>query len=118
MKRGFIINLGSVDDIAIGHGKRFVVKGEELAVFRCRDGKIRALKNRCPQGEGSLADGFIERDIVMCSLHEHGFDLKTGKGTAGKERVPVYEAWIEHGDIFVEFEPSTERKSSFYENAH
>ena len=57
MEKGLMINLGSIKDIAIGHGRCFVVKGEEVAVFRLRNGKYHAIGNKCPHLQGPLSDG-------------------------------------------------------------
>ena len=42
------INLGSIEKIALGQGRCFIVGGEEIAVFRQRDGHLFATQNRCP----------------------------------------------------------------------
>jgi len=101
MEKGYMINLGSIEDIAIGHGRCFVVKGEEIAVFRLRNGKFTAIENTCPHLQGPLSDGIIGGGKVVCPLHGHKFDLKTGKGSEPDECVEVFEVWEEHGNVML-----------------
>ncbi len=65
------------DELAEGASKTLSVNGCEIAVFRWR-GTLYALENVCPHAGGSLAAGVIEGDEVICPLHAHRFNLKTG----------------------------------------
>ncbi|RAX44511.1 Rieske (2Fe-2S) protein [Arthrobacter sp. AQ5-06] len=82
--------LGSVDQIPFGEGRAFGVGGEQVAVFRLRDGSLRALSAVCPHRGGPIADGTIDRQVVMCPLHQHAFDLKTGCSITGAEPLRTY----------------------------
>jgi ferredoxin-nitrite reductase len=64
-------------DIAEGTGKALIVGGADVAVFRLR-GALCAVADRCPHAGGSLADGVVDGDEVVCPLHGYRFDLKTG----------------------------------------
>ena len=70
--------LGPVDDIPLGEGRAYAIDGEMVAVFRLRDGSLRAVSAVCPHRGGPLADGQIDRAVVVCPLHQHVFDLATG----------------------------------------
>lgn len=48
--------LGPVDQIPLGEGRAFAVDGEQVAVFRLRDGSLRALGAVCPHRGGPIAD--------------------------------------------------------------
>ncbi|MCA9402620.1 MAG: nitrite reductase (NAD(P)H) small subunit [Candidatus Omnitrophica bacterium] len=104
MDRAYIINLGPLEDIAIGQGRCFIVKDTEVAVFRLRDGSVAAIENQCPHRKGPLAEGIIDQQFVVCPLHGHKFDLETGEGEGG-ECVRVFNTWIEHGNIYMQFSP-------------
>jgi nitrite reductase (NADH) small subunit len=67
-----------------------VVAGEEIAVFRQRDGQLFAVQNRCPHRQGALAEGIAGGGKVICPLHAHKFDLATGEGSELHECVKVY----------------------------
>jgi len=101
MEKGLSINLGSVEDIPIGQGRCFIVKGEEVAVIRSRDGHLSAIENKCPHLKGPLSDGIVGGGKVICPLHGHKFDLKTGKGSEGHECVNVFYVWEEHGNVML-----------------
>jgi ferredoxin-nitrite reductase len=64
-------------DIAEGAGKTLTVNGAEIAVFRV-GGTVCAIANQCPHAGASLAEGLVEGDEVLCPLHGHRFNLKTG----------------------------------------
>ena len=95
------INLGSIESIALGHARCFIVAGEEIAVFRQRDGKIFATQNRCPHKQGPLSEGVSGGGKVICPLHAHKFDLETGVGSEPHECVKVYAVREEGGEILL-----------------
>ena len=82
--------LGPVDQIPFGEGRAFGVDGEQVAVFRLRDGTLRALSAVCPHRGGPIADGTIDREVVMCPLHQHAFSLETGCSSTGAEPLRTY----------------------------
>jgi nitrite reductase (NADH) small subunit len=67
-----------IDDIPIGEGRALAVGGKEIAVFRLRDGSLRALGAACPHRGGPLADGILDDNVVVCPLHGYTYDLETG----------------------------------------
>ena len=75
--------LGRLDQVPVGEGRAFGVDGEQIAVFRLRDGSLRALSAVCPHKGGPIADGTIDQALVMCPLHQHAFELDTGCSTTG-----------------------------------
>jgi nitrite reductase (NADH) small subunit len=75
--------VGSVEMIPMGEGRRFVVDGEAVAVFRTRDGGLFATQAACPHRQGPLADGMVGGGRVFCPLHSYDFDLATGAARSG-----------------------------------
>ncbi|MCT7660140.1 nitrite reductase small subunit NirD [Mycobacterium deserti] len=75
------VDLGSVDQIPVGEGRTFAVGDGQIAVFRLRDGSLRAIDALCPHKGGPLADGLADDRVVVCPLHGHTFDLCTGNET-------------------------------------
>ena len=65
------------DELQEGAGKALTVNGTEVAVFRCSN-RLYALENRCPHAAGSLADGTVDGDEVICPLHGYRFNIRTG----------------------------------------
>lgn len=71
--------VGHVDEIPVGEGRTYALGGEQVAVYRMRDGSLRALGAVCPHRGGPLADGLTDDDVVVCPLHGYGYDLRTGR---------------------------------------
>jgi nitrite reductase (NADH) small subunit len=82
--------LGPVDQIPPGEGRAFGIDGQQVAVFRLRDGSLRAVSGVCPHGGGPIADGTIDQQVVICPLHQHAFDLATGCSTTGAGQLRSY----------------------------
>lgn len=74
----------AVDQIPIGEGRTFLVKGQEIALFHTADGMIYATQSRCPHRQGPLADGLLGGTTLVCPLHDRTFDLKSGCGLSHK----------------------------------
>jgi nitrite reductase (NADH) small subunit len=77
--------VGSVEEIPVGEGRTFAVDGEQIAVFRLRDGSLRAIAAVCPHKGGPLADGLADHRVVVCPLHGYTFDLCTGSEAGGAD---------------------------------
>lgn len=77
------VTVGHVDEIPVGEGRTYAVDGEQIAVYRMRDGSLRALGAVCPHRGGPLADGLTDDDVVVCPLHGLGYDLTTGAVVGG-----------------------------------
>jgi len=97
-----IVNLGSIQNIPLGQGRCYIVEGEEIAVFRQRDGRLFATQNRCPHRQGPLSEGVCGGGKIICPLHGHKFDLATGHGAEPDERVKVYRVAENNGDAILQ----------------
>ncbi|MFF2316135.1 Rieske (2Fe-2S) protein [Arthrobacter sp. NPDC058097] len=93
--------LGPVDQIPPGEGRAYGVAGEQIAVFRLRDGSLRAVSAVCPHKGGPIADGTIDGDVVMCPLHQHVFELETGCSTTGAGPLRSYPVFTDESEIVV-----------------
>jgi nitrite reductase (NADH) small subunit len=76
------VSLGRVDEIPVGEGRAFAVDSRQIAVFRLRDGSLRALDAVCPHRGGPLSDGIADGRVVICPLHNYTYDLATGEEVA------------------------------------
>jgi nitrite reductase (NADH) small subunit len=95
------LNLGSIEKIALGHSRCYLVGGEEIAVFRQRDGRLFATQNRCPHKQGPLSEGVSGGGKVICPLHAHKFELATGIGSELGECVKVYTVRELNGEVLL-----------------
>ena len=95
------ISLGPVDQIPYGEGRAFDVEGEQVAVFRLRDGTLRALSAVCPHRGGPIADGQIDNSIVLCPLHLNAFELDTGCSTTGEQPLRRFDVTVLDDEIIL-----------------
>lgn len=102
MRTSYLVNLGTIDAIPLGQGLCYVVKGEEIAVFRSRANELFAIENKCPHARGPLSEGIIGNGKVVCPLHGHKFDLASGKGSEKAECVKTFTVWEQFGQIMLE----------------
>lgn len=93
------VMLGSIEKVPMGQGFCFIVDGQEIAVFRQRDGRVFATQNRCPHKHGPLAEGIIGNGEVVCPLHAHRFDMAKGSGSEKHECVKTYKVAVQNGQI-------------------
>ncbi|WP_305784304.1 Rieske (2Fe-2S) protein [Symbioplanes lichenis] len=97
------VRIGLLDEVPPGEGRAFVVGGEAVAVFRLRDGSLRAVSAVCPHRGGPLADGQIDARVVVCPLHLNAFDLATGcaLGDSGLPGLRTYPVGVDEDSYIV-----------------
>ena len=95
-------SLGDVNAIPLGQGRCYVVAGQEIAVFRQRDGKVFATQNLCPHRQGPLSEGLVGNGRVICPLHAHHFDLATGAGGDSSECVRTFTVEESDGKLLLQ----------------
>ncbi|WP_330255270.1 Rieske (2Fe-2S) protein [Nocardia sp. NBC_00565] len=88
--------VGRLDDIPVGEGRAYTVDGTQIAIYRLRNGTLRALAATCPHQGGPLADGLIDNRVVVCPLHGRTYDLTTGTELDGGQPVCAYHASADH----------------------
>jgi nitrite reductase (NADH) small subunit len=93
--------LGPVEAIPLDEGRAFAIGDEQVAVFRLRDGTLRATQARCPHAGGPLADGQLDPARIVCPLHLREFAFADGSCPEG-ERLRVYPVREADGDIVIE----------------
>jgi len=94
----------SLDLAELPPGKTALVTvgGIDVALFR-RGEEVFAIGNECPHQGGSLCDGAVEGDIVICPLHGWEFDLRSGACmTVPGESVPRFTVTVEGGAVHLE----------------
>ena len=97
------VPLCQLDDLPVGLVRAFEVRGQEIAVFRSREGSLYAVDGRCPHKNGPLADGMLIGDQVVCPLHGYRFD---GNGGACDQTnvcgITVYAVVAESGTVYLQ----------------
>jgi nitrite reductase (NADH) small subunit len=79
--------------------------GIDIAVFRTGDGRVFALRDRCPHRGGPLSQGIVHGERVTCPLHDWVIDLRTGDATgADRGCTPTFGVRVESGRVLIEVE--------------
>lgn len=65
-------------DILPGNKKKIVLENKEILLVNL-DGSFYALDNKCPHMGGSLYDGRLEGENIICPRHGSAFAVKTGQ---------------------------------------
>ena len=92
------------DDVKEGRGKRIVVDGEEIVLFKV-EGEICAVSNMCPhQKFQKLHEGMFEKGIVTCPMHGWAYDVRTGISTNAGGIIKTYQTSITNGKIHMEID--------------
>src|SRR5918995_573512 len=92
---GGLHRLGPLEQVPVGEGRSFGVDNQQIAVFRLRDGSLRAVSAVCPHRGGPIADGTIDQREVLCPLHQHAFELDTGCSTTGAPSLQTYPVFVD-----------------------
>jgi len=103
----------NVSDIPEGIMKGFTIKGRQILLANV-DGKFYAMDAVCSHKSGYLPAGRLEKNIVICPVHEAEFDVTTGKviknissgvkmitGREAKD-LNVFKVLLEGEDIYIE----------------
>ena len=97
--------LGPVADLPVGEGRLYTVDGRAVAVFKLRDGALRAVSAVCPHAGGPIAAGLVDTEVVICPLHQHVFELATGCSRTGQAPLRVYPVRVDGGELVIGVEP-------------
>lgn len=82
------------------------VHGIAIALFRTGDGRVFALRDRCPHRGGPLSQGIVHGERVTCPLHDWVIDLTNGRATGADEGcTPTFAVRIENGEVLVDVPP-------------
>lgn len=99
------VEVTALDSLPRDRGVRVKVGDHVIAMFRVGD-DIYAIGDRCSHAEASLSEGEVFGTDVECPRHGSEFDLKTGEPSSlpATASVPVYEATVEDGTVFLSLE--------------
>ena len=86
----------------MGEGRAFVAGGEQIAVFRLRDGSLHATQAACPHAGGPLADGQTDGNVLVCPLHLYAYRWSDGAATGGTTPIRVVPVRDVDGEVVVE----------------
>ncbi len=94
-------DLGEADDFSADEVKGALVAGHRLCVGRAGE-HFFAVDDQCPHAGGSLSEGLVDGDLVICPLHAYAFEVKTGRCEDDPScSIKVYEVRVENGVVQV-----------------
>jgi 3-phenylpropionate/trans-cinnamate dioxygenase ferredoxin subunit len=75
------ITVCRADELPAGTMRLIEADGRKIGVFRCRDGELYAIEDRCSHDDGPLAEGEFDGAActVECPRHGSLFDLRSGR---------------------------------------
>ena len=99
------VKVAETSEIELGEGLEIGEGETAVAIFNV-EGEFYATQNQCTHAEWSLADGYLEGDVIECTLHWAKFCVKTGKVKARPacEPLKISPIDIRDGDIYVDFD--------------
>jgi len=80
--------VAQIGEISPGEVKHVEIAGREIALFNV-DGAYHATDDACTHMGARLSDGYIDGEIVECSLHFGKFNIRTGKACSAPCTVDV-----------------------------
>lgn len=94
----------SLDEIATGTARKFMVNGVAVSVIRIED-DVYAIGDVCTHADVSLADGEVwcDEKELECPKHGSAFSLLTGEPSTlpATQPVAVYDASVIDGQVVV-----------------
>jgi 3-phenylpropionate/trans-cinnamate dioxygenase ferredoxin subunit len=100
------ITVCRLSELAEGEMRLIEADGRKIGVFRCADGELYAIEDRCSHDDGPLAEG--EFDAAACTVEcpRHGslFDVTTGRPRTLPAYRPVdtFEVRIDNDEVKLE----------------
>ena len=94
--------VAQTSDLEPGEGKTVEpVQGKPIALLN-NNGVFQAIDNTCPHRGGSLSDGTIKNNCVVCPLHQWTFNLETGENIRNAAcRLNIYPLEIKGEEIWI-----------------
>lgn len=83
--------------------------GLDIALFNVQ-GRYFALADRCPHGNASLSEGWLEDGKIECPLHQARFEVATGRVLCGpaRENARIFDVRVEAGAVFIALDDTNE----------
>lgn len=99
------IKLCDLHAFAESEALRFETAVEPVAVFKVGK-EFFATQDTCTHGQWSLSEGYLDGDVIECTLHWGKFCVRTGKVKAPPACVPLrtYPVRVEGDDILVDLD--------------
>ncbi len=106
------IEIADINEVPVGSKKKIEIATGTVLVVNIQ-GSFYALDNKCPHMGGSLGDGILDGNHIICPRHGATFDITTGKNVRGAKIAFIkanvkdahsYPLNVEGNKIFIEIE--------------
>jgi biphenyl 2,3-dioxygenase ferredoxin component len=99
------VRVAETRDIGPGEALKVGDGHSAVAIFNV-DGKFYATQDQCTHGEWSLADGYLDGDVIECTLHWGKFCVRTGKVKARPacDPIKVFPLEVRDSGIYVDLD--------------
>lgn len=95
------VTVAQVDQVPPGTCRTIEVNGIFLALCNIH-GAFRAVDNTCPHAGGSLGEGCLDGDLIVCPWHGWRFNVHTGERRENPDiRVACVEVRVRGSDVQV-----------------
>ena len=100
---GTLHKVCDTQDLHPGHGRTFSVGGRSIALFNV-GGEYYAIEDECTHEGGSLGEGLLRGNRVLCPWHGAEFDVTTGAvlSPPADYAVSPFRVVVEAGEVKVE----------------
>jgi len=97
------LELCRTTEVEDGGALRVEAGGLVLAVFNV-SGTFFVTDDACTHGPGSLAEGYLDGEVVECNFHGGQFNVRTGEVVSPPCMVPVrsYPVFVEDGRVSID----------------
>ena len=94
---------GKTTELNPGEVKQVQIKNAVLALYNI-NGIFYATDDTCTHAQASLAEGYLEDDVVECPRHQGCFHIPTGKalGPPVTQDIQAYPVKIVNEEIYIE----------------
>ena len=101
------LDVGPLDALPRRGARVVHVAGLDIAVFRTGEGRVFALRDRCPHRGGPLSQGIVHGERVTCPLHEWVIDLRSGNAVgADTGCTPAFAVRVTEGRVEIDVPPA------------
>lgn len=106
------IKVGNIGDFKDTNKLLVKAEGKEILVVKLNE-EYFAIDNRCTHMGGSLFEGEIKGDLIVCPKHKAEFNIRSGKGEKDGKMLFIkakvtdlmsYEVKVDSEEILVEME--------------
>lgn len=103
-----LIRLCPATDLAPGSARCFTFSDRPPVALFNVGGTFYAVADTCPHQRGSLSEGDVEGDEVICPLHFQVFHIPTGEARKGITKTPVetFPVVLHDGVVYLDGEPT------------